>query len=90
MQHKGIKKFEDEKYADAMAVTESEPEKERREALERDTALYELPAVLRDPGGGWGLYMLTIRGGRVLSKLRLHGPDLRRVCLAKAIRILER
>lgn len=51
---------------------------------------YELPAVRKMEEGGWGLFMLTIQSDRVVGERKLHGPDIRRVCLAKAIRILER
>jgi hypothetical protein len=81
-----IKPFEKEKYAEAKTIEKVE------NALPPDTdkTLHELPAVMRMPEGGWGLYMVTVQGKTVLSRLKLHGPDIRRICLAKAIRLLER
>jgi hypothetical protein len=40
-------------------------------------------------GDGWILSVIVVRGSDVTERMVKHGPDVRRVCMVKALRELE-
>lgn len=53
---------------------------------EKKEAIVKVPYVVRSKGAenGWETVVLHIQGDMVIEREKVHGPDTRRICLAKA------
>lgn len=50
--------------------------------------IHSSPVVIRE-GNGWSVVQLTFQGLTIIERKKVHGPNLRRICNAMALRIME-